>query len=1341
MTVAAPPAARTAAPRPSHPKETRWREVLTWVTAHIRPWLVGVFVVVIALTAWREFRALDFHALRSTLRHLSVAWLIAAASFTVLNIAGMGLYDLVALGAPADDPPPWIRWKIGCLCFTISNLVATGPLAGPALRLWLYREHGVSNQRIAQAIAGALVGLWGGLALWIVALTVVPRGASWLAIPLVAALAVLVGEALGRVRLPPWIEEWTGSGQRWTKLLAIGLVDWFLATAVFLTILAAGNLPLADLGHVALLFLLGHVTGVLTLVPGGLGSADAFWLWSLGTRRTSNALAAAIVAYRLIYYLIPWVVSVTVLATEWTSERLAALKFVRTSAALLTAACGYLVILSAATPSVASRLHFIARWLPTSVLEASHFVSVLVGLALVVLSRGLRRGFREAMLVVTALLLVGAVANLGKGGDWEEALVFVATAFLIARHHRAFGREGRIWPLLDDAAVVNALAVTAFFILVGWWAHRDVPFAADLWLRFTSRAPGARALRGATVLLASSSLFALVAVLRSRLRAASAEEIDRALETILATEESHSTPLMVAAGDKLIWRFEDRGLLLYGTTGNYLVVFSDPVVPPGDERACLESFLNFAEGGGWEVVFYQNSPRWIPHLHDQGFSLFKLGEEAIVDVRSFSLEGKRFKTLRNSLHHVERAGVKLRVMPPAEVGSRIAELRAVSDAWLTTKHVPEKRFSVGFFSEPFLRRFPAIVAEDAGGRILGFASLMPGRSGGEASADLMRHHPDAPDGVMDAIFVHAFAWAREQGYATFSLGMAPLSTVGESRRAPLWERLSRFLYRHGAYFYNFQGLRQYKQKFQPIWEPRYMAYKPPWEWPQAMGAVAALIAGGWHRMVLPAKWVSVFSRSALILLLVASPALGAEAAASAKKAGKPVVLPAGVVQKTVALPAVGRATVYMPADPSRVKRVVLFLSGDGGWELGVVDMALRLAPSAIVAGISLPPYQKANSTGSSCWYPAGELETAAERLEKAVGLGAYFRPTLVGYSSGASLVYAVLAQAPPSSFAGGVSVGFCPSVEISRSICGREGWHPSPRKEDGRPVQKLPPHPQPMAPWKILHGTIDQVCSPSDVASFASQVPSAHLDMIDKVGHGFSVTSRWGAIFDRAVASLPTGAPDDERASTASSAAIAALDLPLRVIPAEGSERATLLFLSGDGGWADLDQSVAAALAKRGLTTIGWSSLRYFWKSRSPAEVVAATERVAHAISGRPLLVGGYSFGADVVGYLAPRFEPFARGIFLIGTEKYATFEVSPLDWVRTSSATTPYSVASSLAKTKLPWLCLESESGLAESGCPEHGSDLQRRSVLPGGHHFGGDYEALGKTAGQWIDEVLKER
>jgi type IV secretory pathway VirJ component len=485
--------------------------------------------------------------------------------------------------------------------------------------------------------------------------------------------------------------------------------------------------------------------------------------------------------------------------------------------------------------------------------------------------------------------------------------------------------------------------------------------------------------------------------------------------------------------------------------------------------------------------------------------------------------------------------------------------------------------------------------------------------------------------------------------------------------------------------------------------------------------------------------VTALSRAAVVVLLVGTSTLAATGAAPAKPSRDASPLPAGVVRKTTSLPPVGEAIVDAPSDVSRVKRVVLFLSGDGGWELGVVDMALRLVPPAVVAGISIPAYQRAAAAGGSCWYPAGELETAAQRLEKQLGLVEYIHPTLVGYSSGASLVYAVLAQAPPSTFAGGVSLGFCPSVEISRSICPREDWHPTAAKEDGRTVQKLPPTSHAMAPWNILHGAIDQVCSPTEVASFAAKVPAAHLDVIEKVGHGFSVTSRWGPKFDAAVATLPSGVAEPEPA--ASGASLESLDLPLTVVPAKGKAKATLVFLSGDGGWADLDESVATALADHGVTTVGLSSLRYFWKLRSPDEVTAAVAKIAKTAAGEPIFVGGYSFGADVVAHLAPRFDSFASGIVLIGTGKYATFEVSPLDWVRTSSAASPYPVTPSLAKTELPWLCLESESGLSESGCPEKNGALQVRRAVPGGHHFGGDYRALADIAAAWMDQVISAR
>ncbi|HJQ83125.1 MAG TPA: virulence factor family protein, partial [Candidatus Binatia bacterium] len=224
---------------------------------------------------------------------------------------------------------------------------------------------------------------------------------------------------------------------------------------------------------------------------------------------------------------------------------------------------------------------------------------------------------------------------------------------------------------------------------------------------------------------------------------------------------------------------------------------------------------------------------------------------------------------------------------------------------------------------------------------------------------------------------------------------------------------------------------------------------------------------------------------------------------------------ASIVEEAKTLPGIGTTRVYRPADLHQARGVVLFVSGDGGWNLGVVDMARRIAPHAIVAGISMPAWQKrVEALPSTCWYPAGELETAAQALEKQYALPAYTPPILVGYSSGATVVYGALAQAPPTTFAGAVSLGFCPDLEVARRFCGKAGWTPSydAKKHVGMlPESKdIGPRADGKPKWVALQGTIDQVCSPKGTVDFVHKVPGGAVISLEHVGHGFSVPARWG---------------------------------------------------------------------------------------------------------------------------------------------------------------------------------------------------------------------------------------
>ena len=196
-----------------------------------------------------------------------------------------------------------------------------------------------------------------------------------------------------------------------------------------------------------------------------------------------------------------------------------------------------------------------------------------------------------------------------------------------------------------------------------------------------------------------------------------------------------------------------------------------------------------------------------------------------------------------------REGCSFRVIDAGAIGPRMSELQDVSDEWLEAKGASEKGFSLGYFREDYLRLCPIAVIEHDG-RIEAFANLWTSPGLVEVSPDLMRQRIDAPAGTMDALFAHLLLWGREHGYQWFNLGMAPLSGLPPSPVGRTWSRLGHFVYSHGEAFYNFQGLRAYKDKFNPVWEPRYLVYPGGLTLARVLADVVALIAGGYGRIFL-----------------------------------------------------------------------------------------------------------------------------------------------------------------------------------------------------------------------------------------------------------------------------------------------------------------------------------------------------------------------------------------------------------------------------------------------------------------------------------------------------------
>ncbi|MEJ2678775.1 MAG: phosphatidylglycerol lysyltransferase domain-containing protein, partial [Gemmatimonadota bacterium] len=245
---------------------------------------------------------------------------------------------------------------------------------------------------------------------------------------------------------------------------------------------------------------------------------------------------------------------------------------------------------------------------------------------------------------------------------------------------------------------------------------------------------------------------------------------------------------------------------------------------------------------GWPV-FYQARPENLPLDIDLGLTLTKLGEEARVPLATFALEGRHHSGHRKTLRRVEREGARFEIVPAEAVPGVLEDLRAVSDAWLAARSTREKGFSLGAFRDDYIRRAAVAVAR-VDGRIVAFANVLASAEQEELTIDLMRYAPAAPSNVMEFLFLRLMLWGKERGYQWFNLGMAPLSGLEWRPLAPLWNRVSATVFRFGEHFYNFQGLREYKQKFDPVWEPRYLASPGGMAFPRILANVATLISGG-----------------------------------------------------------------------------------------------------------------------------------------------------------------------------------------------------------------------------------------------------------------------------------------------------------------------------------------------------------------------------------------------------------------------------------------------------------------------------------------------------------------
>jgi phosphatidylglycerol lysyltransferase len=311
---------------------------------------------------------------------------------------------------------------------------------------------------------------------------------------------------------------------------------------------------------------------------------------------------------------------------------------------------------------------------------------------------------------------------------------------------------------------------------------------------------------------------------------------------IVATDERSDANLALLGDKRFIFSDDDQACVMFGTEGNSWVSMGDPIGLPASSDDAAWKFVEACDQQGVWPVFYQVDHSSLGRYIEMGMSMLKLGEEARVPLATCSLDSFSRNIRRINRKSIE-AGLTFQVVPRTSVTQWMPQLKTISTAWLGEKSTAEKGFSLGLFEETYLSNFDvALIMQNE--KPVAFANIWKAADGTELSPDLMRYFPDAPRGVMEFLFVQMMLWGKDQGYAWFSLGMAPLSGVDSRRLGPTWNRVSSLMYRHGEHFYNFQGLRGYKEKFHPQWFPRYLASPGGIATPQILTNVSTLISGG-----------------------------------------------------------------------------------------------------------------------------------------------------------------------------------------------------------------------------------------------------------------------------------------------------------------------------------------------------------------------------------------------------------------------------------------------------------------------------------------------------------------
>ncbi|MDP2339228.1 MAG: bifunctional lysylphosphatidylglycerol flippase/synthetase MprF [Bacteroidota bacterium] len=605
---------------------------------------------------------------------------------------------------------------------------------------------------------------------------------------------------------------------------------------------------------------MGYIISVIFLIVSpflrGLGAIEVSMAYVLIRFGFGNVDAIAITfLYRFFEFWMPLLVGIAAFLAKLNKL------LMRVLPAFFLLGLGIINIISVLTPAIHERLILLKDFLPIQAIHVSNYLVMTAGLLLLVTAAFLMKGLKSAWWIALILTLISLVGHITKAIDFEEAiLALLVIAVLIGTRKEYYIKTN---PRLRNMGLQTALltaAATLVYGIVGFYyldkKHFNIDFSLIQSVRFTIQnyflvgseemVPASKFAEKFLLSINISGFLSFVFLIYTFVRSyvpqenVTEEELDLA-NNLLKMHGNSSLDYFKTSGDKMIFLSESKkAFISYGVSGNFAVALEDPVAENKEEmKKCISEFDLYCYQSGMKSVFYRVPEESLEIYHQLRKKELFLGQEGVVNISTFKLEGGAKKPMRNAINKVIDRGYKATIhLPPVKDGI-LQKIKSVSDEWLQDMGRTEIIFSQGMFDWNELKQQTIITVENEEEKIIAFLNIIPDFAKDEATYDLIRKTKDAPNGVMDFILIELFKYLRSQQISYVNLGFAPMSGLDDPHTFP--EKSMKFAYEKIRSFSHYKGLREYKEKFDPEWHNKYLIYQHDYDLLQVPAVLANVI--------------------------------------------------------------------------------------------------------------------------------------------------------------------------------------------------------------------------------------------------------------------------------------------------------------------------------------------------------------------------------------------------------------------------------------------------------------------------------------------------------------------